>query len=162
MKWNNFEIQYLKDNWGTLSLNLISENLGRSYYSCYAKGKEIGLTIHHKFTPNEIRFLKTFYPTRATKKIAEDLKRSIASIRTKANELGLKKTKEYKSNISKIPNKSHFIKGHKTWNKGLKLGSNFGGVETQFKKGQEPHNKLPDDIREINVLIRKINRYAEK
>ena len=162
MKWNDFEIQYLKDNWGTLSLPMIADNLGRTYHSVYAKGKEIGLTIHHRFTTNEIRFLKVFYPTRFTKRIAADLKRTVAAIRTKASELKLSKTSEYKSKMAKTPNASHFKKGQKPWNKGLKLGSNWGGIETQFKKGQEAHKKLPIEIKQVNTLIKKIKRYAEK
>jgi hypothetical protein len=158
MKWNYNEIQYLKDNWGTLSLPMIANNLGRTYYSVYAKGDEMGLKLHHRFTPNEIKFLKAFYPTRSTKRIAADLKRSVESIRTKASELGLTKTKEYRSKTAKIPNSSHFKKGQEAWNKGLKLGSEWGGVHTRFQKGQEPHNKLPVEIKEVNGLIRKLKR----
>jgi hypothetical protein len=162
MKWSNKEIQYLKDNWGTLSVLKIANNLGRTYYSVYAKGDEMGLKVHHRFTPNEIKFLKTFYPTRSTKKIAADLKRSVSAIRTKASELGLSKTKEYRSKTAKIPNAGHFKKNQSSWNKGLKLGSDWGGVHTRFKAGQEPHNKLPAEIKEVNGLIRKIKRYAQK
>ena len=158
MKWSNNEIEYLKDNWGTLSVLMIANNLGRTYYSVYAKGNEMGLKVYHRFTPNEIKFLKAFYPTRSTKKIAADLKRSIAAIRTKASQLGLSKTKEYRSKTAKIPNSSHFKKGQEAWNKGLKLGSDWGGVHTRFKAGQEPHNKLPVEIKEVNGLIRKLKR----
>jgi hypothetical protein len=122
----------------------------------------MGLKVHHRFTSNEIKFLKAFYPTRSTKRIAADLKRSIAAIRTKASELGLSKTKEYRSKTAKIPNDGHFKKNQSSWNKGLKLGSEWGGVHTRFQPGQEPHNKLPAEIKEVNVLIRKIKRYAQK
>jgi hypothetical protein len=158
MKWSDLEIQYLKDNWGTLSVLMISNNLGRTYYSVYAKGDEMGLKVHHRFTPNEIKFLKTFYPTRSTKKIAADLKRSVSAIRTKACQLGLSKTKEYRSKTAKIPNDGHFKKNQSSWNKGLKLGNDWGGVHTRFQPGQEPHNKLPVEIKEVNGLIRKLKR----
>ena len=158
MKWSDLEIQYLKDNWGTLSVLMIANNLGRTYYSVYAKADEMGLKVHHRFTPNEIKFLKTFYPTRSTKKIAADLKRSVSAIRTKACQLGLSKTKEYRSKTAKIPNAGQFPKGQEAWNKGLKLGSDWGGVHTRFKAGQEPHNKLPVEIKEVNGLIRKLKR----
>jgi hypothetical protein len=49
-----------------------------------------------------------------------------------------------------------------SWNSGLKLGSSFGGVSTQFKKGQVAHNKLTPEIKEVTLLIRKIKRYAKK
>jgi hypothetical protein len=49
-----------------------------------------------------------------------------------------------------------------SWNSGLKLGSSFGGVRTQFKKGQVAHNKLTPEIKEVTKLIRKIKRYAKK
>jgi hypothetical protein len=122
----------------------------------------MGLKVHHRFTSNEIKFLKSFYPTRSTKKIASDLKRSVSAIRTKACQLGLSKTKEYRSKTAKIPNDGHFKKNQSSWNKGLKLGSDWGGVHTRFQPGQEPHNKLPVEIKEVNGLIKKLKKQISR
>lgn len=43
-----------------------------------------------------------------------------------------------------------FERGHKSWNKGLK-GVVTGGVQTQFKKGNKPHNRVPIGTERIDV-----------
>ena len=115
-----------------------------------------------RWTDAEIAYLKRYYPILHTSKIEKHLNRRKTAIRTKACELGIKKTEECKMKSYKKPNSGWFKKGQETWNKGLKLGSDYGGVETRFKKGQVPHNKLPQEFKEVKVLIKKISRYAKK
>lgn len=115
-----------------------------------------------KWTDAEIAYLKRYYPILPTAKIRKKLNRRDTAIRTKAYELGIQKTAECRAEIYKQPNMGYFKKGMPTWNKGLKLGSDWGGVQTRFKKGQEPHNKLTPELREVTKLIRKIKRYAKK
>lgn len=43
-----------------------------------------------------------------------------------------------------------FKKGQKPWNKGLK-GITTGGAQTQFKKGNTPHNRVPIGTERIDV-----------
>lgn len=115
-----------------------------------------------KWSDAEIAYLKRYYPILHTSKIEKHLNRRKTAIRTKACELGIKKTEDCKMKAYKKPNSGWFKKGITSWNKGLKLGSEWGCKETQFKKGQEPHNKLTPEIKEVNKLIRKIKRYAKK
>jgi hypothetical protein len=52
---------------------------------------------------------------------------------------------------------TQFQKGHSTWNKGKKLGSDWGKA-TQFKIGYVPHNKLPEDLREITKQLSRLKK----
>jgi hypothetical protein len=115
-----------------------------------------------KWSDEEIAYLKKYYPILHTSKIEKHLNRRKTAIRTKACVLGIKKTEECKMKTYKLPNSGQFTKGMTSWNSGLKLGSSFGGVSTQFKKGQVAHNKLTPEIKEVTLLIRKIKRYAKK
>jgi hypothetical protein len=115
-----------------------------------------------KWSDKEIAYLRKYYPILHTNKVEKHLNRRKTAIRTKACELGIKKTEECKMKAYKIPNSGWFKKGMETWNKGLKLGSDWGGVNTRFQKGQEPHNKLPVEIKEVNGLIRKLKKQISR
>lgn len=51
-----------------------------------------------------------------------------------------------------------FINGHKSWNKGLK-GICTGGIETQYKPGNEPHNTKYDGCISLRTHKRDGNTY---
>jgi Mor family transcriptional regulator len=100
-----------------------------------------------KWTENEIKTLIELYPNTSTKELCKSLKRKINAVYGQVYKLGLKKSPEYlKEHVYTIqPNKeTQFVKGHKAWNKGVKLGSDFGGQATRFPKGHKPHNWKPE------------------
>ena len=124
-----------------------------------------------KWTENEIQTLIELYPNTSTKQLCKLLKRKINAVYGQVYKLQLKKSPEYlKEHVYTIkPNKeTQFVKGHKAWNKGLKLGSDWGKA-TQFKKGQVPHNKLPQELKEVTMMLSRLKkniktreRYADR
>lgn len=100
-----------------------------------------------KWTPLQVEEIRRRYPHEKTEKIADDLNLPVGRIYAKAAWMGLSKTPEYLASPDacrlrgKNPNsvRTRFQKGLTPWNKGVK-GLSLGGKETQFKKGQMPHN----------------------
>jgi hypothetical protein len=99
-----------------------------------------------RWTEREIEQLRILYPKKITREIGEKLNKTNRQIYDKAQHLGLKKDQEflmdyYRQNYKGYP-RTQFRKGMTSWNKGTK-GVMIGGIETQFKKGQAPHNTKP-------------------
>ena len=100
------------------------------------------------WTPAQIEQVRLQYPDCATKDLAEALGLPKQSVYQKAYSMGLKKSAAFFASEASGRTMGdrgiymRFKKGHKTWNKGMK-GVNFGGKETQFKKGSAPSNALP-------------------
>jgi ADP-heptose:LPS heptosyltransferase len=92
--------------------------------------------------------------------IAATIGRSRSQIYSKTKNIGLKRPYEFRRLFCPYPlsTATRFKKGMTAWNKGMKLGSDYGGKETQFKKGMTPHNKLPEELKETIQLLRKIKR----
>lgn len=86
-------------------------------------------------------YLKEHYPNTKIKDLAEIMGLSANSIEAKAFMFQLKKTPEFRSQVAQEG--SVFHKNHQPWNKGMK-GLQMGGVQTQFKKGNLPHNTRKD------------------
>lgn len=100
------------------------------------------------WTLEQIEQVRLQYPDCSTKNLADALGLPLQSVYQKAYSLGLKKSAAFFSSEASGRTMGdrgiymRFKKGHKTWNKGMK-GVNFGGKETQFKKGSAPSNALP-------------------
>lgn len=110
------------------------------------------------WSKNEIEILIKFYSNTPNKDFAKSLNRSVMAIRTQASKLGLKKSKEYLMEVGKVSNiATQFKRGMTSWNKGLKLGSEWNN-STQFKNGHTPYNKLPEEIKEISLKLSKVKR----
>jgi len=128
---------------------------------------------HNKhWTESEIQELIQLYPDSNNSDLVIKFERKLPTILDKAHKLRLKKSKAYLSKINKRYNigfSTRFKPGHKAWNKGLKLGSEWC-KRTQFKKGNPAHNKLPKELKELSLLRNKLyksikareKRYAEK
>lgn len=128
---------------------------------------------HNKhWTESEIQELIKLYPDSNNSDLVVKFERKLPTILDKAHKLRLKKSKAYLSKINKRYNvgfATRFKPGHKPWNKGLKLGSEWC-KRTQFKKGNPAHNKLPKELKELSLLRNKLyksikereKRYAEK
>lgn len=102
---------------------------------------------HAIWTAEQEAILQARYPHEKTEKIAADLAMNLHQVYNKANRLGIKKSVEYMASTEagrtngKQGIGTRYVKGHATWNKGMK-GLDIGGKETRFKKGQMPHNTL--------------------
>lgn len=108
-----------------------------------------------QWTNDEVEYLKENYPFKSIQELCEHLGFNRQRIHDKANKLKIKKVKFFTTPNEKSK-ATQFKKGMISWNKGLKCGSDFGGKETRFKPGQTPHNKLPDEIKEISLLRRRL------
>ena len=86
--------------------------------------------------------LREMYLTSHIDTICDTLNRTRYQVYERARRIKLKRPDEWRIQMCPYPKSTatQFKKGHQTWNKGMKLGSDFGGKETQFKKGQVPHN----------------------
>lgn len=102
------------------------------------------------WTQDELSTLRREYPHQPTASIAASLGRSSSSVYNAAFNLGLMKTAEYLASdhsgrVTKLTaggNRHRFLKGHATWNKGMR-GLDIGGKETRFPAGNMPHNHRP-------------------
>ena len=102
--------------------------------------------MRKQWTKKETEEFIQLYPTTMAKDLANRFNCSIAQIYHKQQNTGVNKSTDflhqyYKSNF-KGHSATQFKKGMTSWNKGTK-GVMMGGVETQFKKGQNPHNTKP-------------------
>ena len=102
--------------------------------------------MRKQWTEAETDELVKLYPTTLAKDLATHFGCSIKQIYNRAKRIDLKKDQEwlmsyYKENYKGYEH-TQFKKGMKSWNKGMK-GLQIGGKETQFKKGQTPHNTKP-------------------
>ena len=124
-----------------------------------------------RWTQKETDILREMYQTSHIDTICDTLNRTRYQVYERARRINLKRPNEWRVQMCPYPKSTatQFKKGHKAWNKGMKLGSDFGGKQTQFKKGQVPHNKLPEDLREITKQLSRLKkniktreRYAER
>ncbi len=103
------------------------------------------------WTAEEERLLRQLYPDMLSEEIAKRLGRRLSQVYQHAAGLGLKKSKAYMDTHpggfdGRIGEAHRFPKGHPPWNKGKKLGSDWGGENskrTRFKKGQKPWDWVP-------------------
>lgn len=123
------------------------------------------------WTPKETDTLREMYQTSHIDVICDTLNKTRHQVYQRAKKIGLKRPNEWRVKMCPIPRceKTQFKKGHQAWNKGKKLGSGYGGVDTQFKKGQVPHNKLPEELKEVTKQLSRLKknlkqrqRYAQR
>lgn len=94
MKWQDWEIKYLKDNWNKKDIQTIANDLKRTYGSIYNKARALNLgpsKVQSKklWTKEEEEFLETNWGTLSMKTIAEKLNRTPTAVQIRAVRLGL-------------------------------------------------------------------------
>lgn len=88
----------------------------------------------------EDQAMRALYPNTSNAQLAVLLDRSVSSIKNRSNILGIKKSETY---MLRVANETRFSRGLVPWNKGRKFPSSGRSHETQFQKGQKPHNWVP-------------------
>lgn len=92
-QWTETDINFLKQNYGLLSLNEISEKLNTTTSSVKRKAQREGIMSPRCWTEQEIQYLKDNYKTKTYKELSQALNRTKTAIDLKINRLGLKKSK---------------------------------------------------------------------
>lgn len=108
-----------------------------------------------QWTNEEVEYLKQNYPFKPIQELCEHLGFNRQRIHDKAIKLKIKKVKFF-TTPSEKSKATQFKKGMVSWNKGMK-GIHLS-PSTEFKPGQTPHNKLPEDLREVSLLRRKLTK----
>jgi len=122
--------------------------------------------MRKRWSKAESEELTKLYPTTLAKDLAKHFDCNVAQIYNRANKLGLHKDQEwlisYYIENYKGHERTQFQKGMKSWNKGMK-GLQIGGKETQFKKGQTPHNTKPIGYRSFRdgYLVERVEKGFE-
>lgn len=91
-KWNNEELELLKEGYGAIPLEELCGKLNRSSASVKHKAEREGIVVPRQWTDEEIEYLKNNYKTYTYKQLSEHLNRTKAAIDLKINRLGLVKS----------------------------------------------------------------------
>lgn len=93
-RWGKKEIEYLKHNYYSTSLEEMSSFLNRDASAIKVKACKLKITSNKEWTKDEIEYLKNNYQIKTYKELCQGLKgRSKAAIDLKINRLGLSKSK---------------------------------------------------------------------
>jgi len=91
------------------------------------------------WTPQQDKWLRELYPETSNRQIARVMGRKYSSIKNRGQALGLKKSPAYMAREKP----GCFKPGQKSWNKGISYQPGGRIKESQFRKGQMPHNTIP-------------------
>jgi hypothetical protein len=108
-----------------------------------------------QWTNEEIEYLINNYPYKPIQELCQHLGFNRQRIHDKATNLKIKKVKFF-TTPSEKSKATQFKKGMTSWNKGMK-GLHLS-PNTEFKTGQVPHNKLPEELREVALLRRQLTK----
>ncbi len=93
-RWENREVEYLKNNWNHISTKEIAENLNRTIGSVRSKAHVLGLgekriTPHKRWKQEELNYLMDSWGTLSIETIANKLGRTKGAVQQKASKEGL-------------------------------------------------------------------------
>lgn len=89
MKWQADEIEFLKQNYGCLSIKNIASELGRTESSIKAKVAALGLKSSKIWTAAELEYFTDNWGTVSLPSMAKRLGRSVGALKNQAARLGL-------------------------------------------------------------------------
>jgi len=143
--WTEEKIEFLRENYATLSNIAIAEQLGLTANQVKNKASREKLIKRRPITDHDRETIRRLYPTTPTKEICELLGRSKETVYNVAHNMGLSKDPEYlrlaqqewAKTLAESGKGHRFKKGQTPPNKGLRRpGWHRGRMkETQFKKG---------------------------
>lgn len=91
-QWKENEIEYLRENYGIISLLELAKNLGTTVSSIQHCAERHGIKSVRNWKEEEINFLKEHYKDMTYKELSTHLNRSKSAIDLKINRLGLVKS----------------------------------------------------------------------
>ncbi|MEP0004552.1 MAG: HNH endonuclease signature motif containing protein [Balneola sp.] len=150
------EIAFIKNNYEQLSDKEIADHLGRTAAGVKSRRQREGwVQDRGNWTEEELDLVKNLYPDTDNKDILKKLPgRTLCSLYGMANKVGVKKSDAYigeqqrkaGKKLSELGLGNRYKKGDVPMNKGMKQEEFMSAEaiekckETQFKKGQKPHN----------------------
>lgn len=90
-RWTQQQIQYLKDNYGKITVTEIGKALDRTDYSVQWKASQLKLYRTRPWAKLEEDYVKEYYESSKTRDIAKQLDRSVLAVTCRANKLGIYK-----------------------------------------------------------------------
>ena len=108
-----------------------------------------------QWTIEEDNYLRENYPYKRIQEVCEHLGFNRQRVHDRAIRIGVRKIKFFTTPSAKSK-ETQFKPGMSSWNKGM-FGIHLSPA-TEFKKGQEPHNKLPENLREVSLLRRQLTK----
>jgi hypothetical protein len=114
-----------------------------------------------RWTLKEMDLLREMYQTTHIDAICETFGRKRQNIYDKARFMGLERPNHWRALHCPYPrNTEHrFQKGHTSLGIKAKRWARTGmEKKRRFKKGQVPHNKLPEELREVTALLSRLKK----
>lgn len=100
----------------------------------------------HRYTKEQIEFIHANIRNTSYKGLHKSFNEQFGTNLTLSQIVGYLKRNKIRNG-----KEGRFQEGQESWNKGKK-GLNIGGKETQFKKGDVPHNYMPVGTVRVNTL----------
>ena len=154
--WSTEEEALLRELYPFAMTRDIAPRFGRSPHAVKSRALVLGLVKAAKrkvWTAADAWMLRAFYPHIGNEILARRLGCTVAALYRRAHQLGLHKSQIFLDSPDSGRTRPgdtrgaayRFQKGHVSQNKGLRRPGYFRGRmrETQFRKGQSPHNEMP-------------------
>jgi Mn-dependent DtxR family transcriptional regulator len=97
-RWDEKELDYLKNNYSKKSGKQIAEHLGRNKYSVYQKANKLNLISGKRVKKSydeEKMYIRTWYPVKTRVRLAKDLKTSVSFVSARIREMELVKVRKW-------------------------------------------------------------------
>lgn len=138
--WSQEDLQYLKENYGSIDNKKLSNYFGRSSASVRNKAYELRITsLDNIWSEAEIKYLKENYKSYNLKEIAGKLNKLKSNVCRKAKILGIERTKKKKEKL-KYGDRS--TKPPKYKNKEERSNATSERLKKHFKKNGHPRGML--------------------
>lgn len=147
------EKKFIRDNFEAMTLRQLAAALKRSEGVVKTWTLKLGLRRRNRFewTTERVAIFERMYSNHSAREIAAELGTTDLVVNAKSRHSKVRKSPEYLATLNKQMGENlqkngfgtRFVKGQKPWCYGKKIGTRGRAAETQFKKGQVPHNHQP-------------------